>query len=134
MTAGNRRPALRERAAPRGERKEPVKTLHLIEATYLCPTDTQGARFRLQSLSFDICKTYPMRGELNGLLENAETTLDALGYTVLGVGETPRGYIYAVKEFCPEPFAQKEHTHSEIPGIPTWECGRGAPYTKKVGA
>jgi len=103
-----------------------METLHMIEARYLGPTNTRGSRFKLYSHRIEKGRIFPMRDNLNGLAENAERKLAELGYTVVGMGESARGYIYAVKEFCSEPFLPldaPEHVH-DFGEAGTFDCGR----------
>lgn len=104
--------------------KPAMKTYHLINARYLGPTNTKGSRVRLTSLRFGRGKSFPLRGNLDGLIENAEHALRGLGYTIVGVGETSEGYIFAVEEFCLEIFAPAEKAHDHAG---SWQCGRRAP-------
>lgn len=72
---------------------------HLIEAVFVPPTNTRGAKIKLTSLRFDkdrIIDGYPYSGDIRG---PAYEILTTLGYSVVTQGDSKKGYIFAVKEF-----------------------------------
>lgn len=78
---------------------------HLIEARFISPTNTRGARIKLTSFRFpgdSITDGYPYSGAYSGdIHDQAKSMLKELGYTLICSGESDVGYILAVKEFAP---------------------------------
>jgi len=79
-----------------------AKNAHLIEARYVGPTNTKGARVRLFSHRFERDSYTEGRDyETRDIFEQSERALTDLGYTIECQGEARHGYFFVVSEFLP---------------------------------
>lgn len=70
-----------------------MKTLHLIEVTYIGPTNTRGARVKLYSHRFVEARFIPYDyAAVDGVVEMAARWLYRHDFNVLARAETKRGY------------------------------------------
>lgn len=75
---------------------------HFIASKYIGQTDTRSSKVKLTSLRFErdsIQEGYDY--EKGNVFDQGTAMLQALGYTVICSGETPKGYVWAVAEFYP---------------------------------
>lgn len=78
------------------------KNSHLIEARYVGPTNTKGARVRLFSHRFERDSVSEgFNHSFSNTSDQAEAMLKALGYTIECAGEMRHGYFFVVSEFLP---------------------------------
>jgi len=76
-----------------------MKNSHLIEVTYVSPTNTRGARVKLKSIRFGDAITLNYDYALGNIREQAQKYLKAAGYDLICYGESQKGYIIASDTF-----------------------------------
>ena len=78
-----------------------MNNLHLIEVTYLGPTNTKGARVKLYSHRFAQSVTIAYDYAARGICEMADAWLRERGFVVVGVAEMKKGYALLSDTFEP---------------------------------
>ena len=76
-----------------------MRNAHLIEATYVPPSNTRGARVKLKSIRFGDAITLSYDYAIGNIREQATKYLKAAGYDLICFGETEKGYIIASDTF-----------------------------------
>ena len=105
------RKTVRTRRANPGAWKSSGKNLHVIEAKYLAPTNTMGARVKLNSMRFpgdSVTFTYNHR--YNSILEMAKAWLIKHRYRIVGQAENAKRDSYLLMSSTFQPLADTKHS------------------------
>lgn len=66
---------------------------HILEVTFISPTNHRGARLKIKSLRFDQSIIIPFDDKLTGIDRMAAEFLKNRGFNLVGMGESKKGFL-----------------------------------------